>query len=184
MPLTWKFHGRIFKSARYYEDTASQAPFRTDRQNSLAMKIFYVPLMRCDLSTVNSSLRNRREFYLYDPRSLVMTCDGLLTIRTVRNMAYTRRSQSNETEPKISRIQSNPIGRICCSISSVIEHNRTGTFWWVRLIELVSSISELNRTNRRDFIVSSILFGRKTKRIQLQLNRKYLPLLCMCSSLK
>ena len=52
-----------------------------------------------------------------------MTCDGLLTIRTVRNMAYTRRSQSNETEPKISPIQSNPTGRICCSISSVIEHN-------------------------------------------------------------
>ena len=44
-----------------------------------------------------------------------MTCDGLLTIGTVRNMAYTRRSQI-ETEPKIIRIQSNSIGRICCSI--------------------------------------------------------------------
>ena len=60
-----------------------------------------------------------------------------------------RRSQSNETEPKINRSQSNPSNRPDCCSGSVIEHNRiTRTFRWVRLIELVRSITELNRANR------------------------------------
>ena len=52
--------------------------------------------------------------------------------------SQTRRGRSNETEPKIIRTQSNPVGRI---VSWVIEHNRTETFWWVRLPKSIDGVS-------------------------------------------
>ena len=52
--------------------------------------------------------------------------------------SQTRRNRSNETEPKIIRTQSNPIGRI---VGWVIEHNRTETFWWVRLPKSIDGVS-------------------------------------------
>lgn len=52
--------------------------------------------------------------------------------------SQTRRGRSNETEPKIIRTESNPIGRI---VGWVIEHNRTETFWWVRLPKSIDGVS-------------------------------------------
>ena len=52
----------------------------------------------------------------------------------------------NRTKPNQKSIEPNRSDS--CSTGSVIKHNRTGTFWWVPLIELVSSISELIRTNQ------------------------------------
>ena len=63
---------------------------------------------------------------------------------------FSRRSQSNETEPKINLTQSNPICRIVnCSIGSVIE--RTGTFRGVPLPNSIEPI-ELNRRFQSDFV--------------------------------
>ena len=62
----------------------------------------------------------------------------------------------------------------CCSIGSVVKHNRTRTFRSVRLWNSIEPI----------VAISSILFCRKTKRIQFQLNRKDIPLVCIWSSLK
>lgn len=52
--------------------------------------------------------------------------------------SQTGRGRSNEIEPKIIRTQSNPIGRI---VGWVIEHNRTETFWWVRLPKSIDGVS-------------------------------------------
>ena len=52
--------------------------------------------------------------------------------------SQTRRGRSNETEPKIIRTQSNPVSRI---VGWVIEHNRTETFWWVRLPKSIDGVS-------------------------------------------
>ena len=139
--MSWK---SFKKFQADYENTASQAPFRTDRQNSLAMKIFYVPLMRCDLSTVMTApYGTDASFICTIPGASLWPVMGFW--RSVRFVTWLIPGvgQSNETEPKISRIQSNPIGRICCSISSVIEHNWTGTFWWVRLANSIEQIDAI-----------------------------------------
>ena len=52
--------------------------------------------------------------------------------------SQTRRGRSNETEPKIKRTQSNPVGKI---FGWVIEHNRTESFWWVRLPKSIDAVS-------------------------------------------
>ena len=49
---------------------------------------------------------------------------------------------ANRTKPNQKSIEPNQLD--CCSIGSVIEHNRTGPFRWARLIEIVSSITELD----------------------------------------
>ena len=111
--------------------------------------------------------------YVYPKRYMMRNLHDISLPWRITAVAHFRRSHPNETEPKINR----PNWSDCCSIGSVIKHNRTGTFRRVRLIDYRTQWNLIDA-------ISSILFGRKTNRIQFELNRKDLPLVCMRSTLK
>ena len=71
-------------------------------------------------------------------------------------------NRTNLTKNQLNSIEPNRPDY--CSIGSVIAQNRAGIFRRVRLIELVRSITEVNRTRSTRFL------GRKTKPIQFHLN--------------
>ena len=73
------------------------------------------------------------KIYVY----IVASYKGIIVLQSL----ISRRSQSNETEPKINWTQSNPIG-------PTLFDSFGGTFRRVWLIELVCSITELNRPNQ------------------------------------
>ena len=88
----------------------------------------------------------------------------LATPRFSEDSLYKQVNRTNLTKNQLNSIEPNRPD--CCSIGSVIAHNLAGIFRRVRLIQLVRSITEEHSLDAN----TSILFGRKTKPMQFQLN--------------
>ena len=89
------------------------------------------------------------KIYVYIVASYCSFC--LLSLLIRGSSCYSRLSLGvvNRMKPNQKSIEPNRTQSVKpCLIGSVTEHKRTGTFRRVWLIELVCSITELNRTNR------------------------------------
>ena len=115
---------------------------------------------------------------MYPKRNMMRNLHDISLPWRITAVAHFRRSQSNETEPKINRTQL--VGLLFDWFGNQTSSNRN------------FSASSINRTREFHYrtqwnlidAISSISFGRKTKRIQFEMNRKDLPLVCMRSTLK